>query len=211
MKTVYFVRHGESTSNAGSVGGRPDDQLTDLGLKQAELIAERCSKLNLDQLVTSSMRRAVDTGNAISRRLGLKPTASSLFNERQKSPHIEGQPHANQEVQRFHEEWWQHFGDPDFHPEGTETFFDLRDRALSALRWLEEQPGQTIGVVSHGLFLRVILTAVVFGQKMTPHECRCLMHGFQTNNTGLSAIQYHTDLNQPHWSVWIWNDHTHLG
>jgi len=62
----YFIRHGESQSNAvpGFVAGaNPDSPLTDLGLAQARLLGERLKNegVEFDRIYSSSLIRAVQT------------------------------------------------------------------------------------------------------------------------------------------------------
>jgi len=69
---LYFIRHGETASNInGLLHGLTDVPLNELGLRQAELIAERLLELpGLDQIVSSPLRRALHTAQAIHRRSG---------------------------------------------------------------------------------------------------------------------------------------------
>ena len=61
MKTVYLVRHGESTENDWSspIYQGKKALLTKLGESQARLFAERAARLPIDVIVTSPYRRAV--------------------------------------------------------------------------------------------------------------------------------------------------------
>ncbi|HLT18316.1 MAG TPA: histidine phosphatase family protein [Thermomicrobiales bacterium] len=67
---LYFIRHGETASNAnGLLHGLTDVPLNDRGLRQAELIAKRLLDLpGLDQIVSSPLQRAFHTAQAIHRR-----------------------------------------------------------------------------------------------------------------------------------------------
>jgi broad specificity phosphatase PhoE len=71
---VYFVRHGESTSNRdGILAGGSDFPLTDLGVKQAEKVADELYNLNVkfDNVFTSPLSRSADTAKIIAQRLGI--------------------------------------------------------------------------------------------------------------------------------------------
>lgn len=86
---LFFIRHAQSTNNAlwletGSSEGRSDDpDLTDLGYRQAEVLAEHLMEpavhtdddeptgYGLTHLYCSPMVRAVDTGWAVSKKLRL--------------------------------------------------------------------------------------------------------------------------------------------
>ena len=84
MKTVYLVRHGESSANVGATKyfEGAESPLTEKGTEQARYIAERCTKLPIDLLVASTVKRAQQTASAISERINKPITSSELFVER---------------------------------------------------------------------------------------------------------------------------------
>lgn len=90
----YFIRHAQSANNflydttGSSVGRSEDPELTDVGCRQAELLAEFLARGNSDprdrlnrsgfgitHLYTSLMVRAVATATIIGRALNLAPVA----------------------------------------------------------------------------------------------------------------------------------------
>ncbi len=72
---VFMVRHGQTASNiAGLFHGATDVPLNEVGVRQAELVAERVSVIeSLNSLHSSPLQRALRTAQAISRRIGLEP------------------------------------------------------------------------------------------------------------------------------------------
>lgn len=67
---LYLVRHGESMSNAGKVDElednlKGDPPLSEKGLKQAELLGEHFSDLCFDAILSSGLRRAIQTADAV--------------------------------------------------------------------------------------------------------------------------------------------------
>lgn len=69
-KTVYFVQHGESELNVGKETlFITDSKLTDEGLKQATLIADRAGRLPIDVILASTLSRAQHTAACISQRI----------------------------------------------------------------------------------------------------------------------------------------------
>lgn len=90
---LYFIRHGQSVNNAlwadtrSSNGRSEDPELTELGMRQAEAVAEylkyasptggrlcegqRASGFGITHLYCSLMIRAVQTGSIIARKLGI--------------------------------------------------------------------------------------------------------------------------------------------
>lgn len=75
MTDLYLIRHGEAVSNVEPViaGLRSDRGLTERGRRQAALLEERlrAEPLGADVLYVSTLRRALETGEHVSRALGL--------------------------------------------------------------------------------------------------------------------------------------------
>lgn len=64
VKTIYFVRHGETRFNLyHKVQGRCDSPLTELGIKQAKLVRDYFKKnsISFSQAFSSPQERACDT------------------------------------------------------------------------------------------------------------------------------------------------------
>lgn len=211
MKTIYLVRHGESEGNAKRFMQFADTPLTDHGHSQAELVAKRCAHLGFERLICSTQQRAQQTAAAIQRVTPQPLTSSELFMERRRPSKHDGLSHDDPGAKAEIEQWWEHFGEPGFKIADEETFFDLKERGLQALHFLESQPEETLLVVTHGLFSRVLLACILFGGELSAFECKRIMRGFQTKNTGLGKIIFDDTLDPPHWLVAIWNDHAHLG
>ena len=59
---IYFVRHAQSVGNAGGEYDRTTaSQLTELGRKQAEALAERLMGYGFDEILVSPLERTVRT------------------------------------------------------------------------------------------------------------------------------------------------------
>ncbi|PXF49553.1 putative phosphatase [Gracilariopsis chorda] len=87
LKTVYLVRHGQSTHNAhalGSLGADLNDAryadapLTPLGHRQAHSLAEEVARISPELVVTSPMTRATQTCLAA---CSLIPSVSPVVNQ----------------------------------------------------------------------------------------------------------------------------------
>ena len=69
---LFLVRHAESTWNlAGRYQGRIDTELSELGLKQAQRIAEHLKPFKMDAIYSSPLRRALHTAIAIALEQGM--------------------------------------------------------------------------------------------------------------------------------------------
>lgn len=69
---LVVVRHGQSTWNVQRrFTGQADPPLSDLGRRQAAVLADGCADLAVDAVVTSDLARAYETGTIVAERLGL--------------------------------------------------------------------------------------------------------------------------------------------
>lgn len=79
---LLLIRHAESTGNRQRrLQGRADFPLTRRGRRQAEELAAALSRLPVAAVYSSPVRRALDTAEAIARRLGLKVEAQAALQE----------------------------------------------------------------------------------------------------------------------------------
>ena len=66
MKTVHFIRHGETEKNAQKVWqGHTDTPLNKKGLEQAKLLSERISS-RVTKVYSSDLKRASQTASFLS-------------------------------------------------------------------------------------------------------------------------------------------------
>ena len=72
MKELYIARHGQDEDNAeGRLNGRRNRPLTELGISQANTLAENIkeSGLNFNVILSSPLSRAFDTAKIIAKHL----------------------------------------------------------------------------------------------------------------------------------------------
>lgn len=63
---IYVVRHGRVPSNDKKIiGGRGDEELTEVGIQQAESVRDKLQNVNFDVIFSSNVRRAVQTAEII--------------------------------------------------------------------------------------------------------------------------------------------------
>lgn len=216
MKTIYLVRHGEAEINPTHdnlpthyKGG--DAELTPRGLIQAGKIAERVANLPIQAIVASTMVRAQQTAEVISKEINLPIESSDLFTERRNPKSFIGLEWADPETQRLEAEWVRTFFVEDARLLDGENFQDMDIRAKQALAFLSKRPEDHILVVTHGFFMRFLLARVVFREKNSPQIIKSLEKGFRTANTGLTLIHYDPADTYCEWYISLWNDHAHLG
>lgn len=211
-KMVYFVRHGQSEGNAGMAAFQaPSSPLSKKGLKQAELIARRVSKLSFDALISSPFERAAKTAEVIARVTGKTPEFSNLFFERLKPKSIDGKSHKDQVAVAVWREWERSLYVSGVKVEDGEGFDDLAERSEKALEFLKKHPARSLVVVTHGYFLRTIVARVLLGDLFSPETFKNFQKMSSMENTGLTVLRYHDAFEEdPCWRLWIYNDHAHL-
>jgi broad specificity phosphatase PhoE len=144
MKTIYFVRHGESEANAAGIaaGGGLDVSLTEDGRQQAQKVGEGLKKKEIDLIVCSPMKRAHETASIIAQTVGYdlsKIVTNPLFTER----HLGELTGAKNELVKT-------YYDAGMLPSSAETTEALQRRIVQGLEWLKSLPENNIVLVSHG-------------------------------------------------------------
>lgn len=211
LKTVYFVRHGESVDNAAPVFQAPDSPLSKRGEKQAESIAQRVSRLSFDTLIASPFMRAKQTVEAIETKTGKKAEYSELFVERLKPTEICGKPHSDEKASALSREWEKSLYTTGVKVADGENFEDLVARADKAIAFLQSRMESSLLVVTHGYFLRTIIARVLLGGLLSGEIHRSIQKSASMENTGLTVLRYEQrNEEKPVWRLWIYNDHAHL-
>lgn len=155
--TVWLVRHAETENPHVFNGAETDIGLSPLGLFQASAAAKWFRPLTPTAVISSAMRRAVDTARPIAEGCGVPHHLEPHLHERRVGD-LAGTPFNFAEgpwaetLQR-----WQ-AGDVTFTTPGAESFAEIRDRVLPAWnRALEPHAGGRVVVVAHGVVCKVLL------------------------------------------------------
>jgi|SRR3989344_2608516 len=211
MKNIYFVRHGESEGNVSIIAQDASSPLTEKGRKQARFISERCSKLPVDIILSSTMQRAKETAKTIAERIDKPVEYSDLFIERRRPKEQRGKMKSGPEFLRADETIIKNFSTSGWRLSDEENFDDLKTRAGEALKSLAAREENNVLVVTHGFILRVVLAHAIFGEKLTGDICSRFISAFHMENTGITILGYDKKNLESPWWLWVWNDHAHLG
>ncbi|CAA9247851.1 MAG: putative phosphoglycerate mutase [uncultured Blastococcus sp.] len=168
--TLLLVRHGESEWNAAGrmQGQTPHVPLTERGHVQAAAAATELASLAPGALISSDLRRAVQTAEHCARSTGLPVTTTPALRE-QGYGVLEGRPSR---------ELWDvvDWTDPHWSAPGGESLAELHGRVSAFLRDLcAEPPADVIALVTHGDTIRAV-QAVAAGlgpdalPAVTPHN-----------------------------------------
>ena len=168
--TLLLVRHGQSEWNAAGLlqGQTAHVPLTELGHAQAAEAARELAALRPGVLVSSDLRRAVQTAEHCARATGLPVTTTPALRE-QGYGVLEGRPSR---------ELWDvvDWTDPHWSAEGGESLAQLHARVAGYLAQLRaEPPADVVALVTHGDTIRAA-QAVAAGlgpdalPAITPHN-----------------------------------------
>lgn len=201
MGLFYFVRHGETAWNAeGRFSGSTDVPLSDVGRRQAHLLAERFRGMPVAALYTSPLRRALETARVVGEALGLTSMVDARLTELSYGK-WEGHtfaeiPHADP---AFYQEWER---DPArLAPPGGETGVHLLERAMPFLAELaEDYPSGHVVVVCHKTVCR-LLACQFLQLPLAEYRSRILM-----DNAAVNILETDGET----WMVKALNDSSHL-
>lgn len=207
MKKVYFVRHGATKNNHANLFQDENTELSELGLGQAEYVANRFKTINIETIISSSMKRAVQTAEAISKTKEMSIIKSNLFIENLKPQLVRNKSKDDPEAKEVMKLVKKNFDNPDWKHSNEENFFDLIERAKTALDFIQQRNEEKILIVTHGQFLTFFIGYLLFGSDFTPKEFKRMEKTFIAKNTGLSIMEILEDKNL----LITWNDHAHLG
>lgn len=190
---IYFVRHGESVSNAAP-GGRAlprqeGDRLTERGLEQARAVAERLGSADASRILASPLRRARETAEVIAARLELPITEVEELRELRESVGFGELSLEDQRLRRWSEWMAEHGDDPDHSYRGGESFNEIARRVTALQKRLVDEAVECTIAVSHGIFMRFFLMEVLLAGAFRADQVRDLWQ-LASVNCGVCGFEY---------------------
>ena len=161
MTEIILVRHGETEWNVAEVfRGRIDIELNQTGIKQAELLAEYLSKVKIDAIYSSPLKRALTTAEIIAsyHNLDVEITPGLIdfdYGEWQGLPHQE----VKDKYKELYAEW---IKNPHLikMPAG-ESLDEVRKRATGVIDNVIAKYEGTVVLVSHRVVNKVLICALL--------------------------------------------------
>ncbi|MDE5414743.1 histidine phosphatase family protein [Alkalihalobacterium chitinilyticum] len=183
---LYFIRHGESEGNKlGIIQGTKDFSLSELGQRQAELVARYFEKQQLDYIYSSDLTRAYETATAIAQRKELTAHKWEKLREINLGP-LEGK--TRQEI-------YSQFPEVKEHSiltsgvEGTETIEEITARCQYLLEQMKRaHEGKHVALVAHGGLISIALMYILLGEQWHVHH-----RPFQIENTSITLVEFKSD------------------
>lgn len=162
MKKLYLVRHGESEWNIlKKVQGQQDIPLTENGLQQAKLIANRLVNEKIDKIYSSDLIRAYKTAQIIGNKLNLEVIPMKELREINfgKWEGLTGDIISS----KYNKEHCLWLKEPEkLQIEGAETLKQLQDRAMEGInKIINDNNVDNILIVSHSATLKMIILGLL--------------------------------------------------
>ncbi len=208
-KIIYFVRHGETELNAKKIRQGPEGTLTQKGKDQALAIAHRFPKDKwLPEIIISSpYERTRETSDIIARELNIEIEFSDLLKERRNPTEVLGHSYNEAEVKKITALIDGSFHSDDFRYSNEENFTDLKKRAAELLKYVSERKERRIIMVTHSIFLRMIMSYMIYGEELTASRYNSLGYSNPIGNASMNICSYITHwFKKNEWKVVMWND-----
>lgn len=203
---IYIVRHGQSEGNAAGLHQTADSPLSQLGVGQAEFIADRFSQIPLDKILSSTHQRAHHTASIIASKCNMEVETTSLLREIKRPSSVEGLPITSPTAKKIRSQVFANFK-THHHFEDEENFHDLRHRVDQVIQMLDGRRPESWLLVSHGITIKMLVGRLVFGKLLTPKLFVRMIETWRTENTGITVCQWQ----HRKWNLEVWNDSAHLG
>jgi len=153
MKTVYFLRHGQTALNKKGVHQYPETQLSVRGRRQAEAAAVYFTHIPLDVIIASPLDRTKETASIIAAAKGMPVEYSDLFVELRRPRSLWGVSWLAPRSLWTMGLLYLHASRTNWHYSDEENIEEFHARARRALELLVQRPEEHILVVTHRGFM----------------------------------------------------------
>ncbi|MFA7253467.1 MAG: histidine phosphatase family protein [Patescibacteria group bacterium] len=179
---LFIVRHGQTNENAKKIMmGHLDRDLSEIGVKQADKLAERLKNEKIDFIYCSDLKRTKNTLLPVLK-YHMAPVIYDPILREKKQAIFEGRPAQEyySERERIQNKHWR--------PEGGENFYDIKRRVRKFVQYLEANHKQddNILIITHGGWKNVFMSYLL----RIPRETVFLI---EFKNTSLSEIELRPD------------------
>lgn len=209
MKLIYFVRHGETELNAQNIRQGSEGSLSEKGRAQVMETAKKFpkSKGKPEIIIASPYVRTRETASIIAKELNIEVEYSELLVERRNPSQIVGHKGEERDVRLIVDRIDKSYHDDNLRYSDEENFTDLLERAKKLLHFIESRDEERIIMVTHGIFLKMVASYVLLGDKLTASEYNKLSYFNPINNAGMSICQYISHwFKKNEWKLVLWND-----
>jgi len=188
---LHLFRHGQTNWNEERrVPGQSESQLTEWGIEQARELGQRIKAIEFDRVYCSS---SVRTRQTAEHALGAHQIEIEYLDTLREIFLGPWEGKLYEEIEAAEPDSFRHFWEEPhlFAVEGAESFFELQQRAIGAIRNIHNGcAGQRVAIVSHGALIKSVLAhyqALDMSELWTPphmHNCAHSIINLQEDGSG---------------------------
>lgn len=206
-KLIYFVRHGETILNAAGIRQGADGSLSEVGVQQVKRTAEAFKReKKFNSIIASPFQRTQETASILAETLKLPVEYCDLLVERKNPTEIIGKHKDDPYVKNITDRIDGSFHDDDFRYSDEENFSDLKLRSRNLLQYIFERKEKRLLMVTHGIFLKMFISFMLYGEKMTERDYAMISYESAMDNAGVTICSYTTYwFKKPKWRLLLWN------
>lgn len=167
IKHVYFIRHGETLRNRQYFHQGPEEPLTDCGREQVVKLIEFLRDKQIDTLISSNMRRSIETADLVGKALNLLPRAEPSVREFGRPLGVYDKHYLAPVSLRYILDLYRHRLDLLWNADGAENLAHVRERIRDARLMIENEPGERIVIISHRIFMTMFAETVCYDRPLS--------------------------------------------
>ena len=208
-KLIYFVRHGETENNSKGIRQGPNGPLSEKGRMQALATAKRFPKEkgHPQIIIASPYQRTKETADIISKELKIPVKYSDLLVERRNPTEIIGHSGEERQVRAIIDRIDKSYHADDLRYSDEENFIDLKERAKKLLIYIAKRKQKRIIMVTHGIFLKMVMSYMLYGDSLTASQYNNLSYFNPINNASMAICSCTTHwFKENEWKIIVWND-----
>lgn len=208
-KLIYFVRHGESQQNAEGIRQGSEGPLSPQGVLQVIATSKRFpqNKGKPEVIISSPYERTKETANIIAAELNMMVEYCDLLRERKNPTEIVGHKGEERDIKKIVDVIDGSYHKDELRYSDEENFEDLKERAKQLLSFIEDRGEDRIIMVTHGIFLKMVIAYIIYGESLTASLYNTLSYHNPINNAGMTICKFIPHwFAQDEWKVVTWND-----
>jgi broad specificity phosphatase PhoE len=137
---------------------------------------------------------------------------NDLLMERRNPSEIVGKSVNDPEVKKIVDHIDKSYHSDDYRFSDEENFSDLKTRARNLLEYLAGRREKTLVVVTHGIFLRMVVAYIIHGESLDARQYNLISFNTSANNASITVCEYRKGWFGPpkdkRWQVLAWDDYT---
>jgi broad specificity phosphatase PhoE len=191
---IFFVRHGESLDASQDIVQRSFTPLSDLGLRQADMVANILKGNAFDHIYSSPLKRAYETAQEVVKcnKWNNDINVLEFLHEEKRPKCLEGLKHTDVEYLRIDSFVGENYYQPGFQYDGCDNFFTLRDRVIELRKLLEsvEDQDSNILLFTHAVVIKSFFANTLLNNMHNEELHKAAIKLLKVRNCAVVEFQY---------------------